>query len=434
MPNKKHSRNNLTLYGVSLSLALLAGASPAALTLFVDPYEIFSDKDRTSKITDIAEKRHYPLWKLARYKKGQHDTIILGDSRARSLKDKYWIELGVSKALNLAYGGGTIPEIYSTFNHLKNDPAIKNIVIGIQLRSFDEKHKGGLNRVPEAIRILDNQLEYVKNWIILNTAFDMFRVENKTTLEQINSYVPTLVGSANAAELCTKPKRNICLNCSLPKNLSSVPFRIRSKGPNLGLGRGNRYDGVLGYMSSTQWKTINGLYTLSSIDRTYSKKITRQIKRNGNSDWRNFQFSEKYWAQLVEISNWAKANNKTITYIIPPTVQGMQNTIKINSLAPLNHKLRIELAKLGNVYDFDFGNKITADGNNFTDAYHFNSKIARQIVGEVALSIAPTSKRLVLKRRGKIKCTKTSTKSKKLTDAVEVLLFDFCRVWKEAKS
>lgn len=434
MRNKNQQSRKLSLYGASVCFALLAGASPAALTLFVDPYEVYVDKNRTSKITDIAEKRHYPLWKLAHYKKGHHDTVILGDSRARSLKDKYWIELGVSKALNLAYGGGTIPEIYTTFNHIKNDPAIKNIVIGIQLRSFDEKHKGGLNRVPEAIRILDSQFEYVKNWSILNTAFDMFKAENKTTLKQINSYVPTLVSNANADELCTQPKRSICYNCTLPKNLNSVPYRIRTKGRNLGLGRGARYDGILGYMSNTHWRSVNELYTLAAIDTKYSKKITRQIKRNGKSDWKSFQFSKKYWNHIVEISNWAKANNKTITYIIPPTVQGMQNTIKVNLLAPLNHKFRIELAKLGNVYDFDFGNKITANGKNFTDAYHFNSKIARQIVGEVALSIVPTSKKKVLKRRGKIKCTHKSNKSKALSDAVKVSLFDYCRVWKEAKS
>lgn len=437
MRNKKQTKKSLTPYGVSLCIALLVGASPSIFTYLVDPYEVFTNKDRSSKIREIAEKRHYPLWKLARYQIGQHETVILGDSRARSFRDKYWRELGVSKALNLAYGGGTIPEIYSTFKHLENDPAVKNIIIGIQLRSFNQKFKSGLDRVPEAIRILDNKLEYLKNWTIINTAWDIFTVENKDAIKRINSFIPTFVSDANAASACSLQNPETCTNCILPKNLSPVPIRIRTKGPNLGLGRGTGYVGVLGYISVNQWQSVEGLYELSTINSNYSKKITRQIKRNGKSDWRNFKFSEEYWAQLVEISNWAKSNSKTITFIIPPTVQGMQNTITENSLAPLNHKMRIELAKLGTVFDFDFGNEITANGKNFQDAYHFNSKISRQIVGEVALSISPSSNKIVLKRRGKIQCTKNSNKSKmskKLIDTVEVSIFNYCRVWARKKS
>lgn len=380
----------------------------------------------------MAEKRHYPLWKLARYKKGQHGTVILGDSRSRSLRDKYWRELGVSNALNLAYGGGTIPEIYSTFNHIKNDPAVKNFVIGIQLRSFDENFKGGLDRVPEAIRILDNKLEYLKNWTIIKTAWDMFTVENQETLKTIKSLIPAFTSQANAASLCSSQMPNKCSNCILPKNLSPIPIRIRTKGPNLGLGRGRGYVGVLGYISTDHWQSVEGLYELSSIGKNYTKKIARQIKKNGKSDWKKFKFSEEYWSHLVEISNWANKNNKTITFVIPPTVQGMQSTITQNSFAPLNHKLRIELAKLGTVFDFDFGNKITANGKNFRDAYHFNSKVARQIVGEVAMSINPPSKKIALKRRGKIRCTKkleNPKMSERLFGPVNVSLFDYCRVW-----
>lgn len=432
MSNKKPNKNRIVPYGTSLCIALIIGAAPAILTFFTDPYEVFSNKDRATKVRDIAEKRHYPLWKLARYQKGQHDTVILGDSRARSLRDKYWHELGIPNALNLAYGGGTIPEIYSTFKHLQSDPAVKNIVIGIQLRSFDQNFKGGLNRVPEAIRILDNKLEYLKNWSIIKTAWDMFIVENQKTIKKINSFIPSITSNAYAAATCDHKNPENCRNCILPKNLSSVPFRIKTKGPNLGLGRGKGYLGSLGYLSINQWQSVEGLYELSSINRNYSKKISRQIKKNGKSDWKKFKFSKKYWAQLVEISDWANSNNKTISFVIPPTVQGMQNTITANSLAPLNHKLRIELSKLGTVFDFDFGNEITANGKNFRDAYHFNSKIARQIVGEVALSINPPSKKIVLKRRGKIQCSKTSKKtemSTKKIDEIQVSLFDYCRVW-----
>jgi len=131
-----------------LGISFAAGFSPVMFNLSVDPYQVFWKSDRPTAINDLAEKSHYPLWKLAKYKPGKHDTLILGDSRARALRDKYWHEAGVPTALNLAYGGGTIPEIYATFKLLQNDNNIRRLVIGIQLRSFDEDHKGGMNRRP----------------------------------------------------------------------------------------------------------------------------------------------------------------------------------------------------------------------------------------------------------------------------------------------
>lgn len=107
MPGKKETKRKLgnKAYGAFLTTGFFIGAGPAFLTMAVDPYEVFHSSSRPSSITDLAEKAHYPLFKLAKYNKGAHKLVVLGDSRARALRDKYWHELGMTSALNLSYGG-----------------------------------------------------------------------------------------------------------------------------------------------------------------------------------------------------------------------------------------------------------------------------------------------------------------------------------------
>ncbi|KAG1700370.1 hypothetical protein GQR58_005066 [Nymphon striatum] len=313
-----------------LSTAFAIGALPAFLNLTVDPYQMFSEKDRPTAINDIAEKAHYPLWKLAKFSRGSHDTIILGDSRARALRDKYWHELKMPGALNLAYGGGTIPEVFSTFSVIKSDPAIRNLIIGVQLRSFDEDHKGGMNRVPEAVELVRYKLEYLKNWNVFQTTMKVFKKENEETINQYDHY-----------------------------------------------GWGSAFPNY-------NWDTYRSYYEADYQNTKSSKKFERQVLKNWTGGLAQaFEFSKKYWKHFEEIGHMGKINNKNLVFVIPPTITNLQNTIQKNGLGKLNHQLRVKLAELGTVVDLDFPNKLTEDVSRFNDAYHFNSKVARQIVGQV---------------------------------------------------
>jgi hypothetical protein len=42
-----------------------------------------------------------------------------------------------------------------------------------------------------------------------------------------------------------------------------------------------------------------------------------------------------------------------------------------------------DLSQLGRVYDFELGNEITADRENYTDPFHFKPDIMRMIVESV---------------------------------------------------
>jgi len=315
-------------YFFYLFSVFVIGVSPLTLNFIIDPYGVFSSERRSGKIAQLIERTHYPLWKLADYQKNQNDIFILGDSRARALQEKYWNELGQLRVVNLAYGGGTIPEVYSTFQIIKHDPGLQTLVIGIQLRSFDEDHKKGMNRVPEAARLVTAPLEYLKNWTVVKTSLQVFREENQ------------LSASAHAST------------------------------------------------------------------RILPKKFSVQVERNGRADWQEFHFSKKYWQMLTEIGVWAKTNNKKLIFVIPPTIVEMQETIVDAGLVKQNNALRNALAGLGLVLDFDIAGELTYTLENFNDAYHFNSKVGRMIVGEILQAIGAEQSVLakVEKRRKSIKC------------------------------
>lgn len=445
MSKTRKTRLNIISYALALSAAFVAGAAPAALVFGVDPYEIFRGTSRTTQVQDIAEKAHYPLWKIAKYEKGAFDTLVIGDSRARSLRDKYWHELGMERTLNLAYGGGTIPEIYSTFQLIKDDEAIKNLVIGIQLRSFDNEHKDGMNRVPEAKIIVDNKMEYLKNWSVIKTAWKMLSVEQRAAFDSVETFAMTFSMSAKASE--TQDSQNIstprissdfCHNCDLPKELLAISGEGSMKDPFSTKGEIEicASDKLFGAFSAQNWQSVSYLYKTSDRLTSLPKKMASQVVKNARSDWEEFNFSAQYWTYLTEISDWAKAKNVNLIFVIPPTIEDMQRTISIHGLEVLNHRLRVELARLGTVIDFDYSNDITKNITNFSDAYHSNSKISRGIVGEVAAMISGDEE---LGKRDAIDPDILSCQADKgKAEAIDILnqthLYEgnSCRVWRKS--
>lgn len=438
MPNSSKSKQKLYLPLLGTAFAL--GAMPAILNLTIDPYQIFSTIDRSTAINDIAEKAHYPLWKLAKFKRGSHDTIILGDSRARALRDKYWHELNMTGALNLAYGGGTIPEVFSTFSVIKSDPTIKNLIIGVQLRSFDEDHKKGMNRVPEAVNLVRHKLDYLKNWNVFQTTLKMFEKENEETISQYGSLVSqanaSSLGKEGSTTLSKLLEPGVCFGCDLPTGLSSVKQPTRHNRYSLSANyRHNNIGWGIG-APTYDWAKYQSFYEVETLAQNLPAKFERQVRKNGEADWRGFELSQKYWAHFEEIGAWAKAENKNLIFVIPPTISNLQNTIQSNGLGKVNHQLRVKLAELGTVVDLDYPNKLTTTTANFTDAYHFNSKVARQIVGQVIPLITKNKDAIgkALKREKNLTCNnKPLHNSSQVTKKIRLNKGKNCRIWSMEK-
>ena len=415
-------------YCGAVALVFLLGISPVILNVLVDPYEMANVIDLGLKKKTISEKAHYPLWKISHYPAASADLLILGDSRARSLRDKYWHELGVVNAYNFAYGGATISEIYDTFNYVKHNKQIKTFVVGIQLRSFDPLHKNGLNRVPEAIKLKRNRLAYYSNWFVsrigLKILWNLFRLEPNLFATQTG----TAIASAHAGEIKRRSYNSImkakdieaCRRCILPENVTPSAL------PTTKTIDFHHYSNGLGIWSKL-WRPI-------TINRNLTGKYERQVRKNAKSDWKSFTFSKTYWEKIVTISDWCKRNNVKLIFVIPPTIIEMQNRIAEFGFGELNHKFRMRLAKLGTVVDFDFDNRFTRNLKLFSDAYHSNYKAARQIVGEI-VQLASYDRRVVSKarkRRGKIICPlNVSDVTNKTSDKkLEVLEGQSCRIWR----
>ena len=404
------ARKKFRRFAGALAAAALLGASPALFNYVVDPFDrngVFNlglDKFR------VSERAHYPLWKMIHYPRGRADTVILGDSRARALRDKLWWEAGVPDAYNFAYGGGSVPEVFDTFEHVKTDPALKALVVGVQLRSFDPDHRAGINRVPEAIRLSRSPLQYYTNWFVARMSWRNLKYRYPQTMRALEGLSPTLISTAKAAErepAVQQPVGALSLSDLLSPSACEGCDPIATPAPRPILGVTHRHGWSYG---GPGWGRF---WTTVSFDRELPTKIARQVEKHGRVEWRKFDFSNELWAKIETIARWCRDNDVELVFVIPPTITEMQAHIASNGHSAINHDFRARLAELGTVFDFDFDSPLTRDVETFTDAIHFNGLVARAIVGEIALHLAArrgespgSSKALrrVLKRRGRVVC------------------------------
>ncbi len=418
-------------YRVVGALMFFVGLGPLLLNVVLDPYEVGNLVEIGIEKEKISEKSHYPLWKMAHYPGEASDLIVLGDSRARALRDKYWHELGLKGAYNFAYGGATIHEIYDTFQYVKQNKNLRTLVVGIQLRSFDPDHKGGMNRVPEAIRLTKNPLKYYSNWFVSRIGAKLLERSLEDSLKMSVSFDMSLMSTAQATELSFQHKSELdhlllperCANCRLPKDVKATSYPISNTAQlahfGFGLGR---------------W---GELWPAPAKSRILTGKFNRQVTKNAKSDWQRFSIAEEFWSYLSEISIWSRKNNVRLIFVIPPTILEMQYRIAEFGHGAERHAFRKRLVSLGTVMDFDFDNSLTRNLVNFTDAYHFNYKAAKQIVGELAQLVSHDEPivNLALKRRKNIICpAQPADVSRRVADEfMEVLEGKSCRIWREVR-
>ncbi len=96
-----------------------------------------------------------------------------------------------------------------------------------------------------------------------------------------------------------------------------------------------------------------------------------------------FAEPKKYREELMKISDYCKANNIELSFIIFPTHTDAQKLLKESSVAAHNQKMREDLSALGKVYDFDWENDLTSNRENFTDPVHINKEIQTVVIKEI---------------------------------------------------
>ncbi len=434
LQRKKYLRQTFAIgykgltYVVIVLLIFLLGVTPVIFNFVVDPYNMNKVFNLNLNKEKISLKAHYPLWKIANYPKDSTTTVILGDSRALALKDKYWQQLNVKGAYNFAYGGATVYEIIDTVDYLKSSPQLKTLFIGIQLRSFSPLFKKAMNRVPEAIELANNPIQYYSNGFI--TEISWRHIEKRypvqaNALKRMTDISP--ISSAHASDSFQADNTNLkhlldpnlCRNCALPKVTQSAPAPTNTifqpkVATNLGIWQ-------------SLWPTIN-------LHRELPLVFSRQVSKNAKSDWQSFSFSNTYWQGIVDIAKWSKENDVKLIFFIPPTLAEMQQQITNYGYAKLNQQLREDLAQLAPVIDFDFDNNLTRDIRNFSDAYHFNYKVAKAIIGELVQidNKDPYINSIAKKRRNQIQCPLQENEVEKqiTTENLTMIQGKSCRVWR----
>jgi hypothetical protein len=142
------------------------------LVLFIDPYNYFSiskgivsDKIKRKISYEISN----PLYELVEAEKKPSSYVLLGSSQTGLFTPDVIKEYTGHEFINMSYGGGTLPEIISTFWELANHTKLKEVYIGISFIDFNGSQYR--NRVPEALQIKTNFLSYIFSKSVLKSTF-----------------------------------------------------------------------------------------------------------------------------------------------------------------------------------------------------------------------------------------------------------------------
>jgi hypothetical protein len=132
------------------------------ITTLIDPYNIIR-QERNEKLLklkkQISYKKNYALYKLQEYYRKPTDIIILGDSRANHLNKHTFESISGEKITNLAYAGGTIPEIVETFWIVNKMHRLKKVYIGINFNLYNALNIR--NRVKKADKLRNSIPSYL---------------------------------------------------------------------------------------------------------------------------------------------------------------------------------------------------------------------------------------------------------------------------------
>ncbi|HTH58185.1 MAG TPA: hypothetical protein VL728_19190 [Cyclobacteriaceae bacterium] len=132
------------------------------LLAYLDPFNFFrveKDADHLMLKKQIGTNINSRLYKLIEYGKSPTEVVILGDSRTDQLKTAYFEKLLNKRVTNLSYGGGSLPEIISTFDEVVKSKKVTQIYIGVSFNLYNKKNE--INLVPEAVGLKQSLISYL---------------------------------------------------------------------------------------------------------------------------------------------------------------------------------------------------------------------------------------------------------------------------------
>jgi len=138
-----------------------------AVVVCVDPFNYFGIShivdDKIKRETSL--KLHPPLWKSVAFRRCPAPNILLGDSRMDRVQVDKVKRLTGEAYSNLAYGGGTIPEIIGTFWYVARSVRLERVYIGVNFNLYNSFNSR--DRWEETESMLQNPLYYFVNTTVL---------------------------------------------------------------------------------------------------------------------------------------------------------------------------------------------------------------------------------------------------------------------------
>jgi hypothetical protein len=271
------------------------------VVVFVDPYNYFNLAKgivNPELKKNVSKNISNPLYELVEFEREPLPNILLGSSQTGLLTSELINEVSGRKFSNMSYGGGTLPELITTFWELERNSDLKEVYIGISFIDFNGSQYR--NRIPEALKIKSSPLTYIFS---------------KSTLRST-----LLIG------------KSLLLNS--PADIGK---------PNM--------------TASAFWKY--------------------QLDETANRFYANHSYPTEYYSSLKEISTYCTLHKIRLVFFIPPSHIELQAKVREFHFEQEADEFRDNLRKLGDVYDFDFPNKLTSDGKLFSDPFHVTHEGAR---------------------------------------------------------
>jgi hypothetical protein len=111
----------------------------------------------------------------------------------------------------------------------------------------------------------------------------------------------------------------------------------------------------------------------------WRSQMTAGVER----DFVNFRFDAAALARFAAIAKYCKANGIELTLIVLPNHAAIHARLGEFGAEQSWQKLPAILSRIAETYDFDADGPLTQEAANFTDPFHFDHEVARQIAEHI---------------------------------------------------
>jgi uncharacterized protein YaaQ len=117
-------------------------------------------------------------------------------------------------------------------------------------------------------------------------------------------------------------------------------------------------------------------------DAFWQHQLSKEVTGRFYGAWKT---PAKLTKKLKEVAEFCINNGIHLLFVSPPTHYDLQKKISEFGLVEDYAEYKRTLDEMGFLIDYDVVNDMTRNKENFTDPYHFNNKIASDLVKEIAI-------------------------------------------------